>query len=297
MNKDQSLGARAFDIINLIFLLTLTLLCLLPIWYTLMLALSDRESVQAGIVSVYPVGFNLLSFETILKDDKFYTALWVSAKRVVLGSAVTMLVLVLAAFPLSRTAKQFPGRNMLVWVFIFCLLFNGGLIPWFITMKNYHLMDDIWGLVLSGGVPIFNMILIMNFIKNLPEELEDAARIDGAGPWRFLSQVLVPLLKPVMATVLLFTLVGHWNEFFQGLILSSRTESYPLQTYIQQLVVSASAQNLATLSVEQLEKVSKLNNDSLNAAKIFLAMIPVLLIYPFLQRYFVKGITLGSVKG
>lgn len=297
MVKNHTLGSKAFDLINLIVLVSMTLLCLLPIWYTLMIALSDKGAVQAGIVSLYPIGFNLYSFDAILSDPNFFGAVWVSIKRVALGAVFTMLVLSLAAYPLSRTSRQFPGRNLLMWAFVFCMLFNGGLIPWFITMRNYNLLDSVWGLVLSGGVPIFNMILIANFIKNLPEELEESAKIDGAGPWRFMFQVLLPLLKPVLATVLLFTMVGHWNDFFQGMVLSSRAESYPLQTYIQQLVVSTNQQNLATMTLEQLERLSKLNNDSLNAAKIFVAMIPVLLIYPFLQRYFVKGITLGSVKG
>jgi multiple sugar transport system permease protein/putative aldouronate transport system permease protein len=295
--ENRSLGSRAFDVFNLIFLVILTLLCLVPLWYTLMLALSEKEAVQAGIVSVYPIGFNLYSFDSILSDSAFFRSLWVSVQRVVCGAVLTMLVLSLAAYPLSRTSKQFPGRNVLMWTFIFCLLFNGGLIPWYITMRSYNLMDSVWGLALAGGVPIFNLILITNFIKNLPEELEEAAKIDGAGPWRVLFQILLPLLKPVLATVLLFTMVGHWNEFLQGMVLSTQADSYPLQTYIQQLVVSASLENLSNLSLEELDRASKLNNDSLNAAKIFVAMIPVLLIYPFLQRYFVKGITLGSVKG
>ncbi len=297
MIEDRSLGSRAFDVINLFILIILTLACLLPLWYTLMLALSEKEAVQAGIVSLYPVGFNFYSFDAILSDTKFFRSFWVSIERVVLGAAFTMLVLSLAAYPMSRTGRQFPGRNLLMWVFVFCLLFNGGLIPWYITMRNYNLLDSVWGLVLSGGVPIFNLILMTNFIKNLPEELEEAARIDGAGPWRFMFQVLLPLLKPVLATVLLFTMVGHWNDFFSGLVLSTQEKNYPLQTYIQQLVVSANQANVANLSLEELGRISKLNNDSLNAAKIFVAMIPVMVIYPFLQRYFVKGITLGSVKG
>ncbi|WP_373230360.1 carbohydrate ABC transporter permease [Cohnella sp.] len=296
MIEDRSLGSRAFDVINLIILISLTLACLLPLWYTLMLSLSAKEAVQAGIVSLYPVGFNFYSFDAILSDTKFFRSFWVSTERVVLGAAFTLLVLSLGAYPMSRTNKQFPGRNLLMWVFVFCLLFNGGLIPWYITMRNYDLLDSVWGLVLCGGVPIFNLILIMNFIKNLPEELEEAARIDGAGPWRFLYQVLLPLLKPVLATVILFTIVAHWNDFFQGLVLSRQEKNYPLQTYIQQLVAT-SQENLANLSLEELDRATKLNNDSLNAAKIFVAIIPVMLIYPYLQRFFVKGITLGSVKG
>ena len=275
----------------------MTLLCLVPIWYCLMIALSDKAAVQAGNVFFYPIGFNLYSFQIILSEPKFFRAIFVSFERVILGSAFTMTALVLAAYPLSKTSKSFPGRNALMWLFVFCMLFNGGLIPWFITLKTYSLMDSIWGLVLCGGVPIFNLILITNFIKNLPEELEEAAKIDGAGPWRYLFSILLPLLKPVLATVVLFTIVGYWNDFFQGMVLSTREESYPLQTYIQQLVVSTNLQQMASMTVEQLNRLSKLNNDSLNAAKIFVAMIPVLIVYPFLQRYFVKGITLGSVKG
>ncbi|WP_424767352.1 carbohydrate ABC transporter permease [Paenibacillus sp. sgz302251] len=297
MVEHRSWGSRVFDVCNLVILIILTLLCLLPLWYCLMIALSEKAAVQAGIVTVYPIGFNLLSFQAILSDIKFFGALWVSIERVILGAAFTMLVLVLAAYPLSKTGKQLPGRNFLMWVFVFCMLFNGGLIPWYITLTNYNLLDSVWGLVLSGGVPIFNLILITNFVKNLPEELEEAAKMDGASPWRYMFSILLPLLKPVLATVLLFTIVGHWNDFFQGMVLSTREENYPLQTYIQQMVVSTNLQNLATMSVEQLNSMSKLNNESLNAAKIFIAMIPVLLVYPFLQRYFVKGITLGSVKG
>lgn len=297
MVENRSLGSRAFDIFNIVFLLLMTLLCLIPLWYCLMIALSDKAAVQAGNVFFYPIGFNLYSFQVILSESKFFRAVFVSFERVILGSAFTMLALVLAAYPLSKSSKLFPGRNLLMWLFVFCMLFNGGLIPWFITLKTYNLMDNIWGLVLCGGVPIFNLILVMNFVKNLPEELEEAAKIDGAGPWRYLVSILVPLLKPVLATVVLFTIVGYWNDFFQGMVLSSREESYPLQTYIQQLVVSTNLQQMASMSLEQMNRMSKLNNESLNAAKIFVAMIPVLIIYPFLQRYFVKGITLGSVKG
>lgn len=297
MITDKSLGSKIFDICNLIFLIIVALICLLPLWHCLMLALSSKNAVQAGMVSVYPIGFNLLSFKTILTDTAFFSALWVSIKRVVLGCIVTMVTLVLAAYPLSKTSKEFPGRTFVMWIFIFCMLFSGGLVPWYLTVKKYGLIDSVWGLVLCGGVPVYNLTLLVNFIKNLPEELEEAAKIDGAGPWRYLTEILIYLLKPVLATILLYTIVAHWNDFFQGMILSTKLENYPLQTYVQQMVVSTNLQNMSSMSIEQLDNMSKLNNDSLNAAKIFVTMIPVLIVYPFLQRYFVKGITLGSVKG
>lgn len=297
MVTSKSFGSRLFDVINAIILMFLTLVCLVPLWYCLMISLSDKAAVQAGNVFFYPIGFNLYSYQAILADSLFFNSVAVSFWRVVLGTAITMLILVLAAYPLSRTSRQFPGRNALMWVFVFCMLFNGGLIPWYITIKSYSLMDSVFGLAICGGVPIFNLILVINFIRNLPVELEEAAKIDGAGPWKFLFSILLPLLKPVLATVVLFTMVGHWNDFFQGMVLSTKQQSYPLQTYIQQMVVSTNLQSMANMSIEQLNRLTKLNNDSLNAAKIFIAMIPILMVYPFLQRYFVKGITLGSVKG
>lgn len=297
MVEHRTVGSRTFDYANFIFLILMTLACLLPLWYTLMISFSTKSAVQAGQVALYPIGFNWASYQQILEDKHFFQSFWVSTQRVLLGGAFTMFVLVLLAYPLSKSKKDLPGRDIIMWVFVFCMLFNGGLIPWYMTMKNYNLIDSIWGLVLCGGVPIFNLILIINFIKNLPEELEEAAKIDGAGPWRYLFTILIPLSKPVLATVLLFTMVGHWNDFFQGMLLSNSESHYPLQTYIQQLVVTINADNFANLSLEQKNRLMKLNNESLNAAKIFIAMIPILVVYPFLQRYFVKGITLGSVKG
>ena len=181
-----------------------------------------------------------------------------------------------------------------MWIFVFCMLFNGGTVPWYITMKNYHLMDNIFGLVLGTGLQVFNVILAVNFFKNLPTELEEACFVDGGGPWRTLISIYIPLAKPMVATVALFTMVMYWNEFFQGMVLSTRQSSYPLQTYIQQMVVTL---DYSTMNVDQIAQAMKLNNLSLDSAKIFIAMIPVLIVYPFLQRYFVEGITLGSVKG
>lgn len=295
MMKDKSIGSKIFDLCNCIVLIALTILCLLPIWYCLMVSVSSKAAIEAGYVSVYPIGFNMESYKAIISDSVFFGAAWISVQRVVLASIVTMVILVLAAYPLSKAKRQFPGRNIIMWIFVFCMLFSGGTIPWYLTLRSYGLIDNVWGLVLGGGVPISNLILLVNFIKNLPEELEEAAMIDGAGPWRYLIDILIHLIKPVLATILLFTIVGHWNDFFQGMILSSKLKSYPLQTYVQQMVVSV--QNMSSMSLDQLERMSNLNNKSLNTAKIFVTMIPVLLIYPFLQRYFVKGITLGSVKG
>jgi ABC-type glycerol-3-phosphate transport system permease component len=173
------------------------------------------------------------------------------------------------------------------------MLFGGGLIPWYLVIKSLGMINSIWALVIPGAVPVFNIILVMNFLRNLPKELKEAAYIDGAGPWYLLLRIYIPLAVPALATVTLFSIVSHWNDFFQGLILMSKPENYPLQTYIQQLVVQI---DLNETDSVKLEEMAKLSNKSLNAAKIFVTIIPVLIVYPFLQRYFIHGITLGSVK-
>lgn len=286
-------GEKAFDIFNLILLILISLLCFLPLWYVLCVSFSDKASVNAGIISFWPIGFNTLSYQRILEESAFFRSFWISVQRVVLGTAVSISTLLLMAYPLSRTKKQFPHRNLFMWALIFCMLFNGGTVPWYLTIRSYHLIDSIWALVLAGGLPVFNVILVVNFFRNLPPALEEAAYVDGAGPWRIFLRIYLPLSGPVIATVVLFTMVGYWNEFFQGLVLTTRQENYPLQTYIQQLVVSV---NMQTMNEEQIKLTAQLNNKSLDGAKIFIAMIPILAIYPFLQKFFVTGITLGSVK-
>ena len=290
----KTAGEKAFDLVNLILLLFISLLCLLPLWYVLCVSFSDKAAVNAGIISFWPIGFNTLSYERILEEAAFFRSFWISVQRVVLGTVVSIGAVLLMAYPLSKTKRQFPHRNLFMWALIFCMLFNGGTVPWYLTIRSYHLIDTIWALVLAGGLPVFNVILVINFFRNLPPALEEAAYVDGAGPWRIFLRIYLPLSGPVIATVVLFTMVGHWNEFFQGLVLTTRQENYPLQTYIQQLVVSV---NMQAMNEEQIKLAAQLNNKSLDGAKIFIAMIPILAIYPFLQRFFVTGITLGSVKG
>ncbi|WP_199616117.1 carbohydrate ABC transporter permease [Paenibacillus alkalitolerans] len=293
MVRETTFGSKVFDILLLVLLLGIALVCVLPIWYTLAVSLSDKAAAAAGIVRLWPVGFNLISYSTIMTDSKFINSFGISLQRVVLGTALNFIVTVLMAYPLSKSVKEFRMRNVFMWLLVFCMLFNGGLIPWYMTVKAYGLMNTIWALVLAGGVQVFHVILVVNFFRNLPKEMEEAALVDGAGPWYMLIRIFIPLAVPVLATITLFSIVYHWNEFFHGLVLMKSAESYPLQTYIQQLVVVI---DTTSMTEDEYKKLSELSNQTLNAAKIFIAMIPVLLIYPFLQRFFIHGITLGSVK-
>lgn len=237
---------------------------------------------------------NWQACDFVMGDDAFWKAFLVSVQRVVYGTVFTMVVIIMMAYPLSKNKREYKPRNAFMWLLIFCMLFNGGTIPWFITVKNYGMLDTMAALVLAGSVPVFNVILLMNFFRNLPSDLEEAAAIDGAGPWRILWQIVVPCSVPVIATVVLFTSVGYWNEFFQGLVLMQKAENYPLQTYIKQIVVQIPVG--VTLTAEQYQQLNQNSNKALEAAKVFIAMVPMLVIYPFLQKYFVNGITLGAVK-
>lgn len=293
MILNRSRGSRVFDVFNYILMFILAFSCLYPLWYALCLSLSDKAAANSGLVTVYPININVSSYQEIMKDAKFFNSFWISIQRTVLGTVVTMLVLIMMAYPLSKSTRDFKPRNVIMWIVLFCMVFNGGTVPWYITVQNYGLIDNIWGLVLAGSLPVFNLILVINFFRGLPADLEEAAVVDGAGPWRILFQIVVPCSVPVLATIVLFTGVYHWNEFFQGLVLTSGEAHYPLQTYIKQMVVNIQTTNLTK---DQIEQMSKLSNKSLDAAKVFIAMIPMLVVYPFVQKYFVTGIMLGAVK-
>ncbi|MGG1634291.1 carbohydrate ABC transporter permease [Paenibacillus sp. FSL K6-3182] len=294
MVRNTTLGSRTFEIANIVVLGLLLISCIYPLWYTFCVSISEKSAANAGLVTLYPIGFSLTPYKEIINDALFFNAFWISIQRTVLGTGFALLMTVLMAYPLARPKRDFKMRNTFMWILVFCMLFNGGLIPWYLTIQNYHLIDTIWALVLGGGVPVFDVILIMNFFRNLPKELNEAAVVDGAGPWSVLFRVYIPCSFPVLAAVALFLSVYHWNEFFNGLVLMNTAAKYPLQTYIQQLVVNIPVGT--NLTPEQYKKLSELSNRTLNAAKVFIAMVPMLIVYPFLQKYFVSGIMLGAVK-
>ena len=272
------------------------ILCLIPLVNTLALSFSSSVMAGSGTVTFWPKQFTLAAYEAILSERQFFGSFWVSIKRVVLGGGINFLTMVLAAFPLSHSDKTFRGRNVYMYIFVFTMLFSGGLIPTYIVVSKLRLMDTLWALVLPGAVPVWNCILLMNFFRSLPNELEEAAIIDGAVPFQIMLKVYLPVSLPSLATVMLFCIVGHWNEFFSGLIYMNHSDNYPLATYISTIVDTAKDLNLIT-DPEEIERLMQVSSRNMSSAKIFVSMIPILLVYPFLQKYFVKGIVLGSVKG
>ncbi|UVI31271.1 carbohydrate ABC transporter permease [Paenibacillus spongiae] len=294
MVQNKSMTARIAMGSLYVLMSVIAFLSLAPIIYTVAVSFSDKAAAAAGKVTLWPVGFNTAAYSTILSDENFLNAFFVSVKRVLLGGLINFLMTVLMAYPLSRQVSEFRFRDYYMWTIIVTMLFSGGIIPLYILMKYLGLFDTIWALVLPTAVPVFNVILLINFFRSLPKELSEAGHIDGAGPWYMLVKIFIPLSAPALATVTLFSIVTHWNSFFDGLIFMRSMENYPLQTYIQQFVVQTNMQNIS--SQERIEMFKNLSNQTLNAAKIVIGMLPILVIYPFLQRFFIQGIMLGSVK-
>ncbi|MFD0711501.1 carbohydrate ABC transporter permease [Paenibacillus sp. GCM10027626] len=294
MVQSQSFAARFAYGCLLACLGIVSLLCLAPIWYTIAVSFSDKSAAAANAVTLLPVGFNFSSYGKLLSDQHFFQAFGVTFQRVLLGGAINFLLSVIMAYPLSRDSGFFRSRSIYMWFLVFTMLFNAGLIPWYIVIQKLHLLDSIWALVLPGAVPAFNVILLMNFFRGIPRELDEAAFIDGAGHGYTLLKIYLPISLPALATITLFSIVGHWNSFFDGLILMNKPEHYPLQTYIQQLVVQINS--TSTLDPEQIKQIMQISTKTLNAAKIVISMLPILIVYPFLQRFFIHGIVLGSVK-
>jgi len=294
MVERTSWGRRLFVVLNYVFLTALSLTCLLPILHVLAISFSSSAMASAGEVVLWPVDFTLKSYEYVLGKEAFVQSIVVTLERVGLGVTLNMLLTIVIAYPLSKEVQGFRYRTWYAWFFVFTILFSGGIIPWYFTINETGLIDTIWALILPGAVPVFNVILLLNFFRGLPKELEEAAFIDGAGHLQILFRLFVPLSKPALATILLFTVVGHWNSWFDGLVLMNRPEHYPLQSYLQTVVIM---QDLSSMTLEDAKMLSEISDRTTKAAQIFLAAFPVLLVYPFLQKYFVKGIVLGSVKG
>lgn len=294
MKIRKSRSRKVFLFLDYTILTILGLTCLLPLIHILAMSFSSSGAVTRGEVGFWPVDFTLQSYKYVLNKKEFWTASLISVERVALGVAVNMILTVLAAYPLSREKWEFHGRSFYTWFFVITMLFSGGLIPTYLVVFNTGLINSIWSLILPGAVPVYNVILMMNFFRSTPKALEEAARMDGAGQFKVLWNIYIPLAKPSLATVLLFSFVGHWNDWFSGLLYMQKTELYPLQSYLRTIIIQQSlmSQNNAV----DLKELANISDRTKNAAQIFIAMIPILIIYPLLQKHFAKGIIMGSVK-
>ena len=285
-----------FQVFNYLFIILVCLSCILPLINLLAISFSSPVYVAQGSIGLLPRGFTTSAYEFAFMNGRFMTAFWISIQRVVLGVGLNMFLLVTTSYPLSKPKSRFLGRNIYMGFYVITMLFGGGLIPWYILMLNLGLFDSIWALVLPLGLPVTSMLILMNFMRNLPGELEEAALIDGAGHFTVLFVVLLPILKPALATVALFAFVFHWNDWLSGMLFMNDPANYPLQTYLQTLLVNF-RDLMRMAGGDYLVILSRLNEQSGRAAQLFLGLVPLMVVYPFLQKYFTRGLVLGSVKG
>jgi putative aldouronate transport system permease protein len=291
---EKGLSDTIIDISIAIVLILVTLSCVFPFVHELSLSLSDKVAVGTNKVWVWPVGINLDNYRYMLRDRVILGAIGISVARVVVGVVLNLLLIVVTAYPLSLDRVRMPGRTPFKVFMLFGMLFSGGLIPTFMAIRAYGLLNHFAVLVLPGMLSIFSTIIVMNFFRGIPQELYDAATIDGASHLHILLRVFMPISLPALATVTLFAAVGHWNSWFDGLIYMNTTEKWPLQSYLYTKVIGTA---LDYNPLQQAKDFGNLTPRGLIAALVFVASAPILMVYPFLQRHFVTGLTLGSVKG
>ncbi|WP_138495011.1 carbohydrate ABC transporter permease [Paenibacillus pinistramenti] len=283
---------RIFNVINTVFLIALSILCVVPLIHVLAVSFSAKSAADANLVGLWPVDFSTIAYQKTMKNPLFLHSMWVSVLRTVLGTALTLLITFLAAYPLSKESSVFRSRTFYSWLFVFSMVFNGGLVPFYIVIQKLGLINNFWVLVLPSAVNTFLVILMLNFFRSIPKELEEAALIDGAGHFRTLFSIYLPVSLPSIATIALFSMVYHWNSWFDGLLYLNNSNQFPLATFLQTVIIQ---QDMSSMSMSPKE-MELLSQTTVNAAQIFIGAAPVLIVYPFLQKYFVKGMTLGSVK-
>lgn len=294
--KKKTLGEKIFLAVNYIFLGILALLSLLPLINVLAVSLSSNGAVAANKVGLWPVEINIQSYVFAIGNKVFWSSFLVSIERVLIGVPLSMLLIILTAYPLSKTKQAFKGRGFFAWFFMISILFSGGLIPYYLTVSSLHLVDTFFSLIIPCSVQVFYIIILLNFFRQIPKELIEAAEIDGASHFRILFKILVPLSIPAIATLVLLTFIFHWNSWFDGLLFIGSPDKQPLQSYLQTIISRPLNVMEFAKDPEQWKIISSINERTLKSAQIIIAMIPIIIIYPFCQRYFIKGMMIGAVK-
>lgn len=280
---------------NTILLVLIALLCIAPLVHIFSISFSSESAVMTKRVGFWPVDFTISSYRYLLSNGLFWRVMLTSIIRTIAGPIITVIISTLAAYPLSKDKSVFPKRRIYVWFIFFTMLFNGGIVPLYITVNTLNLTNTIWSLVLPCAVQVFYVLVLLNFFRQLPKELEDAAFVDGCGHFRTFFSIYLPLAVPSIATIVVFSVVFHWNSWFDGIIFMDTPVKYPLMSYLQS--TSELAIDYETMSAEQIKRIAGINARSYKAAQVFVGALPVLLIYPLAQKYFVSGLVIGSVKG
>lgn len=292
MPHRRSRAELAFDVANVTALTLVALVALFPFVYIVLLSLSGPGDVAAGGVLVIPRQPTLEAYRMVLGDVGFRTGFANTVLRTVVGTAATLLATALIAYPLSR--RRMPWRRQLLFYVLFTTLFSGGLVPRYLLVKELGLIDSRLALVLPVLVTAFSVFILKNFFQQIPVALEEAARLEGASDFHVLFRIFIPLSKPVLATIALWTAVMHWNAWFDAMLFITSDDRQVLQIFLQRLVVENNLKDIQ-YGVDNLDAAS-FSGEAVKAAAVVVVVLPIVLVYPFLQRFFVRGIMLGGVK-
>ncbi|MBB3125422.1 putative aldouronate transport system permease protein [Paenibacillus rhizosphaerae] len=285
-------GEKAFDIVNVVFMIVVSLVTLYPLLYVLISSVSDPQYVvQNRGITLYPHGFNLDAYAMVFRNPNILTSFGNTLFYVGAGTLLNIIMTSLGAYALSR--KHLMLKNAVMFMIVFTMFFEGGLIPLYLLMQNLHLLDNRLAVIIPSAVSAFNLIIMRTAFQAVPESLEESARIDGAGDWTILFRVVLPLSMPVVAVMILFYGVSHWNSWFYASIFLQTREYFPLQIILREILIS---NDTSSMSVGVGTSDQMAIGETIKYATIIIATVPILLLYPFLQKYFVKGVMVGAIK-
>lgn len=291
MKKKQCFGDALVGIFCYVFMIICGLVTILPIMNLLAKSISSPQAVTSGAVGIFPVGFQLQSLQSVLSSMNFIGALKNSVIVTLCGTVIAIILMALTAFPLSK--RNLWGMKPILMLFVFTMMFSGGLIPTYLLIRNLKLYNTLWALILPNALNVYNMLIIKNYFENIPASIEESAKIDGANNLIIFFKIILPLSKPVLATISLFTMVALWNSYFDALVYIDKPALKTLQVYMSDVIMEAE-QDLNSVSMDDLMNTS---SEGVRCATIIASTLPIVLVYPFMQKYFVKGIMIGSVKG
>ena len=302
MNYRRSSGEKFFAAVIIAFLVVFAFICIYPFWYLLVISLNDgRDSARGGLY-FWPRVFSLENIKIILQWDVFFNSFFISVSRIIVYVPLFLFITSLAAYAMSR--KEFVARNIIATYMLITMLFGGGLIPYYLVLFNLGLTNTFWVYIFPGLFSVWSMIVMRTSFYSIPESLLESARIDGASDFRLYSQFTIPLSLPMLATLALFGAVGQWNDWFAGAFFVNERRLMPLQTFVQYMLIRGGADDLRTAAARaQMDQASvganavRFTANSLKYSAVLMASIPIILVYPFLQKYFVKGVMIGSIKG
>ncbi|MNC22668.1 L-arabinose transport system permease protein AraQ [compost metagenome] len=290
MKQDHTWGNRMFDVVNTALLSLIGIICVLPFIYVLAVSFTAPHIVAEGGFILYPKEVSLAAYRYIFSSNALIRSLGVSIYITVVGTLLNLVLTSLLAYPLSR--KSFKGRSVMLLAVLFTMLFNGGLIPTYYVVKSLHLIDSLWALMIPTAISAFNLIILKNFFQQMPDGIEDSAKIDGCNDLGILFRIVIPLSLPAIATFGLFYAVDHWNKFFSAVMYINNNEKWPVQVLLREIVINANSRvgdtNIEEMNIQPL---------TIKMAVIVFATLPIMAVYPFLQKHFAKGVMLGSVKG